>query len=381
MQNKLTFSQWTLKKILKRYYVKNYNIEYVYKNFDPGKEGPYFLIGNHVLLLDALLSNFGIDGYALPVTNRFAYFGTIRRFALTYMIKSIAKRKGQSDLETIKNIMKELKLGSKISLYPEGNASFFGSNSDTVFSTAKLIKKMKVDVVNVKTLGGYLAKPRWRKGTLKQSKIVLEYDTILTKQQIDDLSIDEINDIVTSSYNFNDYEWNRVQHHKYIGKNRLKNSDLIMYYCPECNQIGKLSSLGDTLFCDCGMTTTMDDYGFLKGSKYDNFVDWGRSQTMFLKSNLSQDITIQTKIYAVDFEKYKIRKIDSGSVLLRNKQLLFHGKKLELSLETAKIKGEAYTEMKQVSFDYGDVTYMFISDKPKLMLDYIKLSKEADTHV
>ena len=365
-----------IKPFVKYYYMKAYNVEYKYVNFDPKRSGPYFLIGNHVLLMDAFFSSFGIKGYAVPVTNVFAYFNPLRKFALNYMVDSITKRKGQSDVQTIREIIKSVKKGDKISLYPEGNASYYGNNSETVFSTAKLFKKLQVDVVSIKTSGAYFYLPRWRDKKVKEGKIILEYHTLFTKRDLETLTVDEISNKLIEAYKFNDYEWNIKRQVKYLGKNRLEGSDTMFYVCPECNSVNRLEANGDSIFCtSCNMEATINDYGFLEGTRFGNFVDWGNYQEQYISKNLDKKYVIGVELYDVDFDKFKFIFVDSGKLLYNNGVLTF-GEDDKLVFEITKIRGAVFTEHDQISFDYEGKTYMFFTKSPKLLLDIIKKYKE-----
>lgn len=358
-------------------FLTRYDVDFIYKNFDPKKEGPYFLIGNHVLLMDAIFSNLGIKGYAVPVTNSFAYFGFTRRLALNKLIDSIVKRKGQSDLQTIKDIIKYVKQGRKISLYPEGNASYYGSNSDTVFSTAKLFKKLKVDVVSVLTHGGYLAKPRWRDKRLKKSKIVLTYETLLTKEQLEYMTIDEINDVLISGYKFNDYEWNKNEKNKYIGKNKLVGAERMLYGCPKCLSVNTLITKGDSIKCTrCDLHGEINDFGFLENVPFDNINDWGMFQEGLLKKIEEVNIEVNCKLYEANFEKYKFIPITEGILQYEDRKFLIRGLNAEVIFDFNKIKGTAFSEADQFSFDYDEKTYIIVSNSPKLLLDLTKTNKE-----
>lgn len=125
--NKVKYSfQMIVKFFVKLYFLRVYKVSYVFKNFDSKREGPYFLIGNHVHFLDALFSSFPIKGYGIPVTSSFVFTSFWQRFALTVLIESIGKRKGQSDIQTIRDIRKHIKKGHIINVYPEGNTSYYG---------------------------------------------------------------------------------------------------------------------------------------------------------------------------------------------------------------------------------------------------------------
>ena len=68
----------------------------------------------------------------------------------------------------------------------------------------------------------------------------------------------------------------------------------------------------------------------------------------------------------------------------RNCRLSFSNKILVISndsnpetINIVEIKGEAYTESNEFSFDYKDQTYLFITESPKFLLDLVTTIKEA----
>lgn len=363
-----------LKFFIQKYYLWAFNVKYEFVDFNPKREGPFFLIGNHVLLLDAFFSNFPIKGYAIPVTNSFVYTSPVQKFALTKLIDSIVKRKGQSDMQTIKDMRRFIKQGKSISVYPEGNTSYYGDTSESIYTTAKLFKSQKIDVICSKTKGGYLAKPRWRKSRAKKPYIEITMSTLFRAKDLEDLTVDEIFRTMTSFYYNNDYEWNREYKHKYIGKNRLLGSHRVIYGCPKCNSINTIESSGDDIFCtSCDMKGTINDYGFIEGTKYDNFVDWGKFQEELLRKQLYNKFEFEIDLYKFDMDVFK--KFNLGKKQLIYKDNIFFIDK-EYTFDIMMIKGEAYTESKEFSFDYLNETYMFYTEKPKLLLDLTRLNKE-----
>ena len=347
------------------------------KDFNPKRKGPYFLIGNHVLPLDAFFSSFPIKGYGIPVASSFVFLEFWQRIALTHLVDSIVKRKGQSDIQTIRDIRRHVKKGHVIQIYPAGNTSYYGDSTESTYATAKLIKLQKIDVVSAKTKGGYFAKPRWRDTRAKRPFLEIEMFTLFTAEEIKNLSVDEIFNIMKDSYYQNDYEWNKEAKIEYKGKNRLEGSHLVIYACPECNSINQMNSKGDTIYCEkCGSKSTINDYGFLEGSKYDNFVYWGKFQEELLLQNLDKEYEFDVEYLKLDLIKFKKEHIANGKMIFKNKVLYFQNKDINLQFDIKDMIGIVYTERDEFSFDYHNETFMFITEKPKLLLDITKYTKE-----
>jgi len=336
------------------------------------------VIGNHVLLLDPFFICFPIKGYAIPVANAFVYTNIWRRLGLTVVIDSIAKRKGQSDIQTIKNIKKHVNMGHKVSVYPEGNTTYYGETGESVYATAKLFKMMKIDVVCVVTRGGFFAKPRWRKTKTKRPYVEVEMFTLFTKDEVSVLSVEEIFKKMSDAMYHNDYDWNRTKKIEYKGRNRLQGSHRVIYGCPTCNTINNLNSRGDSIYCGhCGAVGTINDYGFIEDSKYDNFVEWGAFQEDLLKTKLDTDeYEFDVKFNKVDLENYDSKDFGHAKLIYTNRTFTVRSKHFELQLDIKKITGAVFTESTQFSFDYNNETFLFITEKPKLLLDITRFVKE-----
>ena len=376
--NKLKYSfQMFIKMFVKLHFLRVYKVRYVMKNFNPKRKGPYFLIGNHVLPLDALFSSFAIKGYGIPVVSSFVFMNFWRRMALTHFIETIVKRKGQSDIQTIKNIRKHINKGHVVQVYPAGNTSYYGESSESVYATAKLFKLQKIDVVCAKTKGGYFAKPRWRETRIKRAYLEIEMFLLFKSEELKDMSINEIYNKMHSSYYQNDYIWNKEAKIEYKGKNRLEGSHLVIYGCPKCNSINQMNSKGDSIYCEeCGETGTINNYGFIEGTKFDNFVDWGRYQEDLLKQNLDKKFEFSIELYKIDLLLFRKTRQGHAKLVYDKGKFYVKSEKVDFAFDIKKMVGVVYTERDELSFDYNNETFLFVTDKPKLLLDITKYIKE-----
>jgi len=366
-----------VKVVIKSYLLRVFEVEYVFGEIDIKKGDPYFLIGNHVLLSDAFFRNFAIKGYAVPVVNSFVYTNKMQKILITKFGDSIVKRKGQSDIQTIKDIKKYIKEGRPVAIYPEGNASYFGETIESVYSTAKLIKSQKIDVLCVKTKGGYLAKPRWRNKRINRAHIELETFQLFSAIELKEMSVEDIYKKMTDAYHQNDYEWNRKEQIEYLGKNRLEGSHRVIYGCPNCKSINRITSYGDSIHCtNCDSIGTINDFGFIEHSKFDNFVEWGKYQETLLTDNLKVLLDFEIELFKFDLFKFKRFSLGKAKLKYIDGHFLIKNDKINKEFNIKRIIGEVYSEAKDFSFDYEDETFMFRSEHPKLLLDITKLNKE-----
>jgi len=83
---------------LKIIFYPKYRFKFTYENFDRKRKDPYFLIGNHPSLHDPLFVEIQLINYPYPVAGNLLYTNPMYNFLLTRITKTIAKRKGQSDV-------------------------------------------------------------------------------------------------------------------------------------------------------------------------------------------------------------------------------------------------------------------------------------------
>jgi len=122
--------------------------------------GPALLLINHVNFFDPI--------WVYAMVNRPIYFVTSEdifrnRFVapLIRWFGGFPKRKAAKDMIAVRNIIKLIRRGKIIGIFPEGVRSWDGLNLPLEPAIAGLIRKMKVPVIGCRLEGAYLALPRW----------------------------------------------------------------------------------------------------------------------------------------------------------------------------------------------------------------------------
>lgn len=359
---------------LKLIFHSKYRFKFTYENFDPKRQEPFFLIGNHISLNDPLYVGMNIKHYPYPVASNILYTHPVQRFALTHMVKSIPKRKGQNDVQTIRSILKAFHDDQRgIMIFPEGNSSFFGEQTKTDYqSTTKLIQKLKHDVVIAKNTGGYFAAPRWGKKR-KKGYIHIHYQTLLTKKEIKEMHISEIEVILENAIAFNEYDWNRKEKIRYKSNHKAEGLEGYLYACPICKKIHTIQTKGSDIYCtNCGKIATINSYEFLEGLQFDNLVEWGKFQQILLPQVVKNKIMSLGTLYEVDFQKNKRHNRGNVEVILENKVVTMMNLKQQLEFHIDDIEGLVLTQKDFLSFDYKGLTFLIKIKDPMIFLDSIK---------
>ena len=95
---------------------------------NPLKElkGPYLLLGHHVTAFDPIISNLFSGRLIRYVTADANYDSKLKRFLLN-LVEGIPFTKNAADSSAIRRIMRHIRKGHPVGLYPEGGRNWDGS--------------------------------------------------------------------------------------------------------------------------------------------------------------------------------------------------------------------------------------------------------------
>lgn len=363
--------------VVRLYFSSRFRFRRKYTDFDRFRKDPYILLGNHTSMIDGLVIVMPIDKYPYPVISAFMYTSPFMEFVLTKVIHSVPKRKGQSDVSTVRSIVDVIRKGRGVMIYPDGNSSYFGKESPLTYSTVKFVKKMKLDVVIGKINGGYLSMPRWADYPIRGGLYDIHVYRLIKAEDLQTMTADEIYELLVNALSFNDFDWNRIEMRKYHNKHRAQGVERYLYVCPKCGGHQTISAKGDEIFCkNCGKIAKFNDYSFLEGLPFDNLVEWDEMQKKHIPAMAEEGIKSIATVYLVDLKKRGKLKRPLGAfdVCLKDELLTFKDPKAmkeSITLEVAKITGLVMTGKKDLSFDYEEKTYFMPFRDPMVFLDVI----------
>ena len=250
-----------------------------------GLKPPYIILSNHMCFLDFELLAMATTPHR--VNNVVNIDGYYMRPWLMEWIGAICTRKFTMDIHLIKSIRKVLKRGDVLCMYPEARYSPSGVTSYIPDSVGALVKQNKVPVVAVVHRGNYLFAPFWN---FRRKRKGIPFHTtltqILTTEDIEKLSVNEINEIIRKSLYYNDYEYQLEKGILIKDEDRAEGIHRILYQCPHCKAESKMDSKGSELFCtECGKRWTLNEDGTLKANdgnteftKVNDWFSWEREQ-------------------------------------------------------------------------------------------------------
>ena len=273
------FVMQTLIRVLSFFTLLPLGFKYTKKNMDKvSKKQPCLYLMNHSAFVDLQIASTILwpKRYSIIMTSD----GFVGKNLLMKTIGCIPTQKFVSDSVLVRDIFHSIRK-NKISvlLYPEASYSFDGRATTLPESLGKLVKKLGVPVVMITTKGAFSHQPLYNNLQRRKVKISAEMECILTPEQIENLSHNEINQIIGEKFNFDNFKWQQENKIKISESFRADYLHRVLYKCPHCNAEGETVGEGTTLTCNaCGKVWELSEYGFMKAqngeTEFSHIPDW-----------------------------------------------------------------------------------------------------------
>ncbi len=249
-----------------------YNYEFVKA---PAIEGPYVVLPNHTTGWDHYFVSlsFGMR-HMYFLASEHAFRKAFVSKLLSFLAGPISRVKGGADAQAAASILRWLKKGVSVCLFPEGNRSFNGRTDRLHPATAKLLRAAGVTVVTYKISGGYLAEPRWAK-TRRRGRVRGRVVNGYPAEAIKNMGLDELNALLERDLKEDAYETQKAERIRYRGKRLAEGLEEALFICPGCGKVGTLRSEGGRFRCGCGLAVNYGDYGYFDAaSPFQTVADW-----------------------------------------------------------------------------------------------------------
>ena len=242
-----------------------------------GIKPPYILLGNHNAFMDIKMLSYITFPHLLNYV--IAIDGFLGRENFLRHIGGICKRKFTTDFKLIKHIEEVIKNKHVLAMFPEARYSLCGTNAIIPKSLARLCKHLNVPVVTLMMKGHHINSPFWNLTNRKIKGIEAELKCLITKDELHELSIDEIDERIQNEFIYDEYAWQLKNKIPVTYEGRAEGLHKVLYKCPHCGKEYFMSSSGHTLKCDvCGKTWDYSIYGELKANEgeteFSHIPDW-----------------------------------------------------------------------------------------------------------
>ena len=346
-----------------------------------GIEPPYMLFATHASMLDFPVMYTAVKPYD---ANNVVAIDAVRDVGdyLMRRLGCISTRKFIKDFNLIRSLRHCAKnYKTVICMYPEARFSLDGTTAFLPASLGKLCKLMKIPVVVLRMFGVFVAAPQWNK---KEQKIPLraELECIATKEEVEALSLDELNARIRTAMQHDDFAWQRENGIEIKNPERAQGLHNILYRCPHCNREYEMYSQGTRLWCkSCGKAWQMSTLSVLSAeegeTEFAHIPDWVKWERSLIREEVRSG-------------RYRFEDEVEVHTLPNAKKFYHHGKgKLVQTVEGTYLECTAYgkeqklfwapTELESIHIEY-DYPYNKRKYRKNIFGDCVDISTPDESY-
>ena len=331
--------------------------EFILNDFEK-VNGPYILLSNHESFYDFCYL------YRLPHKIKPVYVVN-RHYCTMPFLRLLSRRAGMipkklffDDMVTPVRIMRTLKKGCPVIIYPEGRLSIDGRTNPIAESGGAFYKRLGVDIVLTRVNGAFYEKPKWRKRRYR-TPVTVTVARVITREQAASMSAEELNRVISDTIR-NDASRNLLC--KYPQKDKAEGLHNILYRCFSCDGLYTTSSKGNTITCSkCGKTFTLDeDYRFTE-EPY-TMASWYDHMTEVEKKTI-RDIDLNADVTAVIYSNKGKKRKERGKCRLTYQGFSYESANENFYYPMDKLRGIPFNSGQEFELYHDDQMHYFYPDE------------------
>ncbi|MBO4234843.1 MAG: 1-acyl-sn-glycerol-3-phosphate acyltransferase [Firmicutes bacterium] len=230
---------------------------------------PCLYLMNHSSFIDLEIA--GTIIYPCPYHIVCTLDGFVGKEWLMRKIGCIPTRKFMLDTSLVRDLIYTAKeLRESILLYPEASYTFDGTATPLPESIGKLVKMLDIPVVMIRTYGAFARDPLYNGLQIRDVKVSADMKYLLSREDIEEKSVAEINDILAGEFTFDNFAWQKEEGVVIDEPFRADYLERVLYKCPCCMTEGEMEGKGTVLRCkSCGAAFELTELGDLRPIELD----------------------------------------------------------------------------------------------------------------
>ncbi len=288
-----------------------------------GKREPCLFLMNHSSFIDLKIAESVL--YPRPLSIICTYDGFVGKNWLMRNLGCVPTSKFVFDLSLVRSIKHCLtKLKTSVLMYPEAGYTFDGTSTALPSDLGKFIKLMGVPVVMITSHGAFARQPLYNNLLKRRVKISADMEYLLSPEQINEMSADELQRIIEKCFDFDNFLDQRESGIRINEPYRADGLNRVLYKCRECGAEGEMLGRDTVLKCEkCGCEYELTESGVMYSQKKDEFVhipDWYEWQ----REQVKRQILDGTYAFCEDVDIYML--VDTKSLYKVGDGTLKHSK-------------------------------------------------------
>ena len=293
-----------------------------------GRREPCIILMNHSCFTDLLIAEtvFADRPFNIVCTSD----GFVGKKSLMMSLGCIPTNKFVTDFVLVRNMKYAFeKLGTSVLMYPEASYSFDGTATPLPATLGKCLKLFNIPVVMIRTYGAFARDPLYNNLQKRKVNISADVKYLLSCEDIQNKSVDELNSILKEEFSFDNWEWQKQNNIKITEPFRADYLNRVLYKCSSCGAEGQMSGKGINLTCGaCGTKWTLQEDGTLEPAKpFSSVPAWFRWEREQVRKELTEGtykLDVPVEIYMLVNTK-AIYHVGEGTLKHDNKGFVLDG--------------------------------------------------------
>ena len=342
------------------------------------RKGAFVVLSNHESFYDFYyIKQLFPDVHPAFVVNRhYISFPVVK--TLAKKAGFIPKRLFSPDPATPLGIMRTLRAGFPVVIFPEGRLSVSGQNYPILDRGAAFYRRLKVDIVLCRISGAYLCNPKWRKRFLR-GDVSVSVPRVITKEEAAAMTDAELDAIIQSTLAYDDATSEKT----FLQNGKAKGLSHILYRCADCGALYTTEDRGDSLTCRaCGKTHMLDaHYRFEDGRTIAAYYD--RIKALERKTLSKETLTAPVKV-TIFPEKGRKRR-ETGVCTLDERGLTYRSGTTAFTIPFADLPALPFScNAEFETYHNNELYYFYPTENPRqvvrwaLLVDLIKETRDEE---
>lgn len=201
------------------------------------------------------------------------------------IMRAIPKKMFCPDTRSVLNMIRAIREGNTLLLFPEGRLTCNGVSCPITSGTAELVHNLGVPVYTITAEGAGKTFPKWAKKP-RIGRIDVHLNKLFDGPELKEMPIENIDRKITDAISHN--AWESLPDVNYKVKDAAEGLDGILWRCPECGEEHTLVCKNNGIVCvKCGLCASVDAHGRITGAPcgIKTVADWYAYNASFLDTD------------------------------------------------------------------------------------------------
>ncbi len=275
----------------------------------------------------------------------------------------IPKKLFTPDLSAPMGILRTLRKGYPVVIFPEGRLSPDGRSNPIVETGAAFYKKLNADLVLTKLNGAYFAGPKWRSRRYgSRAEVALTVERVLKRDELKAMPDAELDRLIADTL-YNDA--GESPPCLYPQKGKAKGLEGVLYRCARCGALYTTVGRGNELRCTaCGSVDVLDERYRFSGEpftiagRYDRIRELERAEL----DRVDLRTSVRTVIHPAGGGK---NRKEEGECALTAEYFSYRSDRISFTIPTEKLPALAFSCGEEFELYHdGELYYFYPKEQP-----------------